>query len=242
LSRSAPNHYSILGLDRCCSPKQVRDAYRVLAKQHHPDLNPDATDASARTQALNCAYEILIDPTLRKIYDEELAAAEKERRLHVSKNERNISQDLHVPLEEFFRGTTREVRINDPGNPRGREIYELTIPPATAPGTRFRLRRNDGGIVTIRIKPFPHFQFKVRGSDLRCDLKINSQLATQGGAQTIKGILRSMLKVKIPARVERGEIIRVPGEGLPKPRGGRGDLLLRILYRPEVRITRGGSI
>ena len=46
------------------------------------------------------------------------------------------------------------------------------------------------------------------------------------------------LRVQIPRNVARGEIIRLPGEGLPKPRGGRGDLLVRILYRPEVRITR----
>lgn len=242
MSRSAPNHYSILGLDRCCSAKQVRDAYRVLAKQHHPDLNPGSPDASARTQALNRAYEILTDSALRKIYDDELAAAERERRLRASKTDRNISQELYVPMEEFVRGTTREVHINDPGNPGGREVYELDIPPATAPGTRFRLQRTHGGIVMIRIKPFPHFQFKVRGSDLRCDLKINSRFATQGGVQTVKGILGSMVRVKIPARVERGEIIRVTGEGLPKPRGGRGDLLLRILYRPEVRITRGRAI
>jgi DnaJ-class molecular chaperone len=53
-----------------------------------------------------------------------------------------------------------------------------------------------------------------------------------------KGVLGSMLRVKIPARVQRGEIVRLPGEGLPKPGGGRGDLLVRIVYRPEVRITR----
>jgi DnaJ-class molecular chaperone len=38
--------------------------------------------------------------------------------------------------------------------------------------------------------------------------------------------------------VKRGEIIRIAGEGMPKLRGGRGDLLVRISYRPEVRVTR----
>jgi DnaJ-class molecular chaperone len=44
--------------------------------------------------------------------------------------------------------------------------------------------------------------------------------------------------VTIPRGVGRGEILRIPGEGLPKPRGGRGDMLVRITYRPEVKITR----
>jgi DnaJ-class molecular chaperone len=47
------------------------------------------------------------------------------------------------------------------------------------------------------------------------------------------------LRITIPPRVARGEVLRVPGEGLPKPRGGRGDLLVRVTYRPEVRVTRG---
>jgi DnaJ-class molecular chaperone len=43
--------------------------------------------------------------------------------------------------------------------------------------------------------------------------------------------------VQIPPGVARGEVLRIAGEGLPKSRGGRGDLLVRIVYTPEVRIT-----
>ena len=92
--------------------------------------------------------------------------------------------------------------------------------------------------MTVRVKPLPHFRFKVRGSDLRCDLKIKNERATQGGVEMIAGISGGMLRVQIPRSVGRGEIIRIAGEGLPKPRGGRGDLLVRIVYRPEVRISR----
>ena len=48
----------------------------------------------------------------------------------------------------------------------------------------------------------------------------------------------SQLKVTVPARVARDEIIRLTGHGLPRPRGGRGDLLVKICYRPEVSISR----
>ena len=238
LQNSKPDFYATLGLDRRCTDAQIRAAYRILAKQLHPDLNHGSNEASSRTQSLIAAYTVLSDPQQRQLYDRDLATSDKAARARVSKSTPNISQELLLPLEEFFRGTTREVRVNDPGNPRGAEIYDLTIPPETAPGTRFRLPRDDGGFITIRVKPFPHFQFKARGSDLRCDLKINSRIAAHGGEQTIKSPLGSMLRVKVPARVARGEVIRITGEGLPKPRGGRGDLLARIDYRPEVRITR----
>jgi DnaJ-class molecular chaperone len=57
----------------------------------------------------------------------------------------------------------------------------------------------------------------------------------------IQGITGSMLRVQIPRGVGRGTVIRISGEGLPKPRGGRGDLLVRITYRPEVRSSRIGG-
>lgn len=238
MPRFASNHYAILGLDRDCADEQIRAAYRVLAKEHHPDRNHGSPEAGTRTQALNAAYEILSDPQRREAYDHELAEAEKSVRYRPSKTERNISQELLLPLKEFFYGTSREVRVSDPGNQGGAELYHLIIPPQSAPGTRFRLPREGGGSVVVRLKPFPHFQFKVRGSDLRCDLKISSKLAAQGGEEMVKDVLGSMLRVKIPKNVACGDVMRIEGEGLPKIRGGRGDLLVRIMYQPEVRITR----
>jgi curved DNA-binding protein len=242
LQRAEKNHYATLGLDRSCTPAQIRAAYRVLAKQHHPDLNPDSPAAAAHTQELNAAYEILCDPELRKAHDRELDAPKKSaNKIRAGKIERNISQDVNLRFEDFLRGTTREIRVNDPANPNGAEIYELVIPPDTAPGTRFRLPRDGlfaGGFVQLRVKPLPDFRFKARGSDLRCDLKIKSERAAQGGVEMIRGIFGAMLRVQIPRGIGRNEIIRVSGEGLPKARGGRGDLLVRITYRVEVRVTR----
>jgi len=87
------------------------------------------------------------------------------------------------------------------------------------------------------LRALPSFRFKVRGSDLRCDLKIKAERAAQGGTEIIPGVAGAMLRVQIPPGTSRGQILRLPGEGLPKPRGGRGALLLRIVYRIEVRIS-----
>jgi curved DNA-binding protein len=236
------NHYATLGLDRRCTPAQIHAAYRRLVRQHHPDLNPKSPAAVRRTQELNAAHEILSDPELRAGYDRELDAAKKSSApARPAKIQRNISQDVNLRLEDFLRGTTREVRVNDPANPSGAEVYELAIPPGTAPGTRFRLPRAGpfaGGFVQLRVKALPSFQFQVRGSDLRCDLKIKPARALQGGVEMIRGLNGTRLQVQIPRGVGRQEIVRVPGEGLPRPRGGRGDLLVRITYRVEVRVAR----
>lgn len=245
MQRAQPNHYATLGLDRRCTLAQIRAAYRLLAKQHHPDLNPDSSAAVARTQDLNAAHETLSDPELREAYDRELDASQKSAaKTHAVKIQRHLSQDVLLRPEKFLRGTKRDVRVNDPANPAGAEIYELVIPPGTAPGTRFRLARTGafaGAFVQLRVKAQPDFRFKVRGSDLRCDLKIKPERAVQGGVEMIRGLTGARLRVQIPRGVARGEIIRLSGEGLPKPRGGRGDLLVRITYRVEVRITRYGK-
>ncbi|MGB8169610.1 MAG: DnaJ domain-containing protein [Chthoniobacteraceae bacterium] len=237
-----PDHYATLGLDRRCSAAQIRAAYRLLAKRHHPDLNPGSATAITRSQELNAAHEILSDPTRRRAYDRELdLRTAPEAAARPAKIERNISQDVRLRIEDFLRGTTLDVRVKDPANPNGEETYRLDVPPETAPGARIRLPRVapfEGGFVQLRLRALPGFRFKVRGSDLRCDLRIKAQRATQGGVEMIAGATGAPIRVQIPPRVARGEILRLPGEGLPKPRGGRGDLLVRITYRPEVRITR----
>ncbi|NJO55889.1 MAG: hypothetical protein HC834_05490 [Rhodospirillales bacterium] len=49
------------------------------------------------------------------------------------------------------------------------------------------------------------------------------------------------MQVEIPAGIARGDTIRISGEGLPKARGGRGDLLVRVMFQPEVRFGRKGG-
>ena len=57
----------------------------------------------------------------------------------------------------------------------------------------------------------------------------------------IPGANGRMVRVTVPAGVTRGAVLRLSGEGLPKPRGGRGDLLVRVTYRVEVKISRGSK-
>lgn len=237
LQRTTPDYYAVFGLDRDCSDEQIRSAYRLLAKQLHPDVNAVGANDGARMRELNAAYEVLADEERRRAYDAELTASERRSR---SKGGRQptLAQDVFLRIAEFFRGTKLHVRVSDPGNSAGPETYSLEVPADTAPGMRFKLLRENGGIVAVRVRVRPDHRFKVRGSDLRCDLRITAQRAAQGGTEFVIGPTGNRLRVNIPRAIARGEIIRVPGEGLPKPRGGRGDLLVRVVYRPEVRVTR----
>ncbi len=246
MSPADADHYAVLGLSRRCTLAQIRAAYRSLSKCHHPDVNGGSVEAAEHARALNAAYETLSDPARRRAYERTLSARETSvpSPNRSGRNERNISQDANLRIEDFLRGATLDITVRDPANPNGLESFRLVIPPETAPGTRFRLPRSEpfaGGFVHVRVKALPGFRFKARGSDLRCDVRINARRAAQGGTEMIAGATGAPLRISIPTGVSRGAILRIPGEGLPKPRGGRGDMLVRVTYRPDVRISRSAG-
>ena len=63
------DYYDILGVGRAADEKEIRQAYRRLARQHHPDVNPGDDDAAERFKSINAAYEVLSDADKRAKYD-----------------------------------------------------------------------------------------------------------------------------------------------------------------------------
>src|SRR4029453_11040133 len=63
------DYYEVLGVSRSASEKDIRPAYRKLARQYHPDLNPNDKQAEAKFKEIGQAYEVLSDADKRKQYD-----------------------------------------------------------------------------------------------------------------------------------------------------------------------------
>ncbi|RAJ99941.1 curved DNA-binding protein [Larkinella arboricola] len=64
------DYYQVLGLNKGASTEDIKKAYRKLARQYHPDLNPNDQEANTRFQQINEANEVLSDPEKRKKYDQ----------------------------------------------------------------------------------------------------------------------------------------------------------------------------
>ena len=64
------DYYRILGIEKTATPKEIKDAFRKLARKYHPDLNPNDKDAKRNFQQINEANEVLSDPEKRKKYDQ----------------------------------------------------------------------------------------------------------------------------------------------------------------------------
>src|SRR5512143_3380221 len=64
------DYYSTLGVAKTATEKEIKQAFRKLARKHHPDVNPGDKAAEAKFKEINEAYEVLGDPAKRKRYDE----------------------------------------------------------------------------------------------------------------------------------------------------------------------------
>src|SRR6476661_9094613 len=64
------DYYELLGVSRTATAEEIKKAYRRLAREHHPDVNPDDAESEAKFKEIAKAYEVLSDPDLRARYDQ----------------------------------------------------------------------------------------------------------------------------------------------------------------------------
>src|SRR6201984_2155853 len=88
------DYYRILGIDRTAAEKDIKSAYRKLARQYHPDLNPNDPEANKKFQQINEANEVLTDPEQRKQYDKHAEHCQQgeEREQHARQQQQNRQQ------------------------------------------------------------------------------------------------------------------------------------------------------
>jgi curved DNA-binding protein len=240
------DYYALLGVPKTASEKEIRSAYRKLARQLHPDVNPGNTEAEAKFKHINEAYEVLSDPEKRKKYDE-LGSRWKEyeswqRAQTAAAAAGGQGQQQPFDWSDFGRQ----------GTPAGGRYDYRTVSPEDLqdlfgddqPFSDFFGTFFGGGPVggsAGRRQPRPR-----SGADLEYPLEVTLEEAYRGATRTLELQLGDgqtrRLEVKIPSGVTNGSRIRVVGQGSPGRSGGRaGDLYLVTSVLPDPRFERHGD-
>jgi DnaJ-class molecular chaperone len=249
----AGNFYDILGVKRDASTKDIRQAYRRLARKLHPDVNPGDPSSEDRFKEVNAAYEVLSDEDSRRKYD------------RYGENWKQADQ-----IEEMQRRGFRPQGSDGPGGQTG--SFEFNVNDLGDLGDLFGAGGGRGaaaGGPGIFDSIFRRAAGRQRGQDVEHTVRITLDEAYNGAARTIEvrdraepcrvcggeGSLAGALchacrgtgsaaplrriEVTIPPGVDTGTRIRVAGKGGAGLNGGAaGDLFLRVEVASHARFER----
>ena len=102
------DYYEVLGLQKGATDDEIKKAYRKLAKQYHPDLNPDNPEAEAKFKEINEANDVLSDPQKRAKYDQ----FGQRSNPNAPRQGSDIAISLDISFMEACKGLSHEVEIN----------------------------------------------------------------------------------------------------------------------------------
>ena len=232
------DYYKLLGVSKGATDKEIKRAYRELARKYHPDVNPGDKQAEERFKSINEAYEVLSDPTKRKKYDQLGSDWFRWQQMGGNPNEFDWTQWTtggagYGP----GRGTqyTSFEDLSDLFGSGGGGVFSdffSQIFGGAGPGGRRPNRR-------VRTDEFQ--QIPRQGRDRTQEVEITLQEAYRGATRLLNrgGQQR---RVKIPAGAKDGTKIRFAGEGNPGQMGAQaGDLYLRVKVRDDPRFERKGD-
>jgi DnaJ-class molecular chaperone len=238
------DYYSTLGVAKTATEKEIKQAYRKLARKHHPDVNPNDKSAEAKFKEINEAYEVLGDPPKRKKYDElgsnwrmyeQAGAPGGPGAAPGAGGAWNVDFGRGGPQGGGFRTMTeQEMReMFGDGDPFS-DFFHTFFGGAGGAGDEVGGRARGG----TRARPAR------QGRDIEHELELGLEDAYNGAMRRFSiqhdGEARSV-DVRIPAGVNEGSRVRVPGEGERGSGGAKaGDLYLRIRLAPNAQFERKG--
>jgi curved DNA-binding protein len=206
------DYYKILGVAKGATEKEIKAAYRKLARKHHPDVNPGNKEAEARFKEMNEAYEVLGDKEKRKRYDE-LGA------------NWNAYGRPGAPGQPWPGGGVR-VDFEDLGGGGFSDFFKTFFGGGGAGFGGF-----GGGEEVF-----------ARASDAEADVELTLAEVFRGTTREVAvGGARRRVEVKIPPGVREGSRVRAAGEGGKGAGGRRGDLYLRVRIAPDPTFERKGD-
>ena len=206
------DYYKVLGVTKTATEKEIKTAFRKLARKYHPDLNPDNKESEIKFKEINEANEVLSNPENRKKYDkygkdwkhgEEYEKAKRQQQRQRQSQHQSGQQGFSDDYSDFFESMF--------GGGGGRSSYSQGRNP------------------------------KYKGQDYNAELHLNLKdvYTTQQQILTVNG---KKIRLTIPAGVENGQVIKIKGKGGEGVNAGpNGDLYIKFIIANHTQFKREGN-
>ena len=248
------DYYEILGVKRDASEDQIRQAYRKLARKHHPDLNPGDKAAEERFKGINEANEVLSDPEKRKRYDQLGANWRDGAEFTPPPGWSRVNVDFG-DLRDIFGSGARDSNAGPGGGGAFSDFFEMLFGGSREAGPgeprrgRSRARGQDAEAEMEIALEDAH-----RGGRHRITLQATRTCPTCNGAGTLNGgvcptcrgagqvVSPKTIDVNIPPGARAGSVIKIPKQGQPGAGGAEaGDLYVKLQLKPHPTFTVAGD-
>lgn len=213
----AKNPYTLLGVKKEATKAEIKKAYRTLAKKLHPDVNKNDPKVAERFKEVTAAYNLLSNDSLRAQYDSGQVDASGQQQNPFAGG----SPFGGRGPQSGFGGFGGFGRTSAGGQDDMADLFSSLF------------GMNMGGMNAGGMNRPPMNAQK--GADIRYKMQLPLLMALKGGTKTLQG----GLKVKLPAGVKDGQVLRLRGKGRPGVNGGpAGDAKIEITIKPHKALRR----
>ncbi|MBP9084533.1 MAG: DnaJ domain-containing protein [Kofleriaceae bacterium] len=264
MARRKRDYYDVLGVSKAASDGEIKRAFRELARQHHPDVNPDRHDAGERFREINEAHTVLSDASQRARYDRwghtdgsaevsgfgAVVDAAQEviqdvlRRRKVKQRGRDLRYTLEVTFEEAAFGCSKNITIPQPateGQAGTTREFTVVVPVAAKDGSVKMIRGEGepgrGGAAPGDLNVV--VRVREHASFRRDGFDVRSAQSIAFTDAALGGVIEvatidGPVKMRLPEGTQPGRLFRVRGKGVPH---GPGKQAQRGDHLVEIAVT-----
>ena len=259
------NFYATLGVPQNATSDEIKKAYKKLARENHPDLNPENIEAEKKFKEISEAHAVLGDDRKRQEYDQIRAMGSSGFGGFTSQGFTvDDFGDIFENLGDIFgfggrrKGQTYQTNITisfaeaasgiEVVLPIENESIKIKVPAGVDNGSVIRLRGRGGpgaagapdGDLLVQVSVQPHKFFKRNNMDLILEIPLLFTEAALGASIKIPTLTKSVT-LKIPSGTPSGKTFKIRGEGI-SPQGRRsGDLYVKVFITPPLNLSRSAK-